>query len=623
MQHHNEIKRVVTLDFESFYSKELTLTHMPTQAYIEHPDFHVIGVGVSERDAAGNHTRYEWIPGPEQARKGIESLRLDEPGTLTVAHNAMFDGGILEYHMGIKPWMYLCTMMGSRPHLAPFNKGGKTSLASLQHFTNVPPKMGYVAKAIGKTYSSFSTQELSDYGDYCLRDVDICEGLAELILKDLPWEELQLIDLTVKMFTRPKFVLDGNVLETYLTDLIREKKDLLKQCGVEDPRELRSNDLFAALLIQSGMPDSEIPRKISPATGEETYAFAKTDADFKEKILRNDDETIQILGAARVGHKSTLAESRAERFLKLSRLPSRFGAPLLYYGAHTGRYSGFDKLNLQNLPRGSDLRRALTAPPGYRIVAVDLSQIEARILAWLAGEKDLLHVFETGRDPYRDFASRVYGVPYDKVAPSERRVAKAAILGLGYNMGPMAFEDYLATQGVTDLSKKQIKDLVYKHYRGTYSKIVDLWARAHKWIYTLRGEETELRYKCLFIANGFIGLPNGMCIHYPDMGHQGVAADLTYGAEGNRKKIYHAKIIENCVQALARIVMTRAMLWLANRGLYASLTVHDEALYVCHERDAEKLGAIVQRVLCREVPWMEGLKLDAEVKTGVNYGELA
>jgi len=606
------VNRVFVVDAETFYSKEYSLTVLPMQEYILDPRFEVIGWGVSE-----NFKHPVWLPG----NYGIQHLmqqELDRPGTLVVAHNAFFDGGVLEYRMGVKPWMYLCTMMGARPTLIHKTDNARMSLANLAQLTNVGPKMGYVAKAKGKRYHKFTTQELSDYGDYCIRDVEVCTELAKSILSMLPADELRLLDLTIRKFTRPQVALSSSHLEAELTRVRSLKRQVLIDAGITDAAELRSNNKFAGLLERYGVTP---PMKVSPATRYTTWAFAKTDPEFKA-LKDHPDEKVQALVAARLQHKSTQAETRAERFLGLSKF-KRFGIPLLYCGAHTSRFSGYDKLNLQNLPRGGLLRRSVTAPPGHVMVAVDLSQIEVRVAAVIANQRNLIDIFKEGRDPYKSFATQVYhGVSYDNVTHGQRRICKSAVLGLQYSMGVNAFIEYAAANGI-ELSGAAARRLVGT-YRDVYSKIAQMWEVAGKhWIPILagRGTHTCLRVGPLFIAKGFIGLPNGMSIKYRDISH---APDGTveYGPPKARKYIYGGKTIENTIQALARILMTDAELWLAKRGVRAAFSVHDELLFVCRKEMALKLVRALDFATTRSTPWMKDMPVECEVKLGSSYGNL-
>ena len=608
-----------------------SLSKLPTQQYIMDERFEVILVAADEItdasiacDSVGLTTNGFWYHDPEKIEQGLHDLRLDEPGTLTVAHNAMFDGGILEWRYGIKPWMYLCTMMGARPNLIQHTPRGRMSLGELAKTIDME-KGTEVVKARGKRRRHFSRAELLAYAGYCRGDVAICRELGYLILEQLPWDELRLIDITIKQFTRPQIKLDTDTLRLHLVELREEKANLLTTCGLSDAAELRSNEKFAELLRNHGVAP---PMKESPATGDMTYAFAKSDAGFKEVVLDNPDSLVSALGAARVGHKSSLAESRAQRYLLLSELPALTGIPTLYYGAHTGRQSGYDKLNFQNNPRGSALRRAICAPEGFAIVSGDLSQIEARVLAVVAQCLPLIELFTSGQDPYELFAARVYHRNIEAVTPHQRRVCKSAILGLGFGMGPDAFSDYLRVMGVRGTPMREVKRLVYDTYRGSFPEVPKLWmAAGSTWISILMGATAPRRHGPLCIAPEFIGLPNGMTIHYTNIGPvPGDPSNIEYGPELNRSRIYSGKLVENVVQALARIIVMDAMLYidrLSAGKLRAAFTVHDELLYVVPKRVAEQMAHVLHKALTRTVPWMPELPVEAEVKIGLNYGEMS
>ena len=183
----------------------------------------------------------------------------------------------------------------------------------------------------------------------------------------------------------------------------------------------------------------EPPQKISPTTGETVWAFAKSDKDFTD-LEEHEDPYVQALVAARLGHKTTIEETRTRRLIAVANQhwingtpPCSLPVPLKVSGAHTHRFSGDWKFNLQNLKRGGELRRAIRARTGEKLVSVDASQIEARILAELAGEQWLMQAFREGRDVYAEFGTDVFGVPVNKKDyPDERFIGKTAVLQLGY-----------------------------------------------------------------------------------------------------------------------------------------------------------------------------------------------
>ena len=211
----------------------------------------------------------------------------------------------------------------------------------------------------------------------------------------------------------------------------------------------------------------EPPMKISPATGKETYALAKNDDEFKA-LAEHPDVRVQSLVAARLGAKSTLEETRTERFIAIAKR-GLMPVPLKYYAAHTGRWGGSDNLNLQNLPsrgeNGGKLKKAIIAPEGYVMIDADSSQIEARVLAWLAGQDDLVKDFKNGVDVYKAMASKIYNKNVEEVTKEERFVGKTTILGAGYGMGSQKFRAQLKTFG-TSVSEEEARHII-EVYRQT------------------------------------------------------------------------------------------------------------------------------------------------------------
>ena len=300
--------------------------------------------------------------------------------------------------------------------------------------------------------------------DYCANDVELTYAAYQDMVQDMPEREMQLIDLTARMFCQPQLLLNKNRAINSLLDIQDTKKAAIKASGLPKTK-LSSNPQFAVWIRDNGM---EPPKKISPATGNETWALGKNDIAFQKLIADNPEH--EAVWTARLEAKSTIAEKRTERFIRHAEVNGgRMPVPLNYYGAHTGRFSGRDKINFQNLQRGSELRKCLIAPDGYQVLVVDSSNIEARMLAWLAGQEDVLEVFRSGGDVYSDMASKIYGFPVDKKAhPTERFVGKTAVLGLGYGMSAKKFQLTLSTGAMgprVDLSDEEALNVV-KTYRS-------------------------------------------------------------------------------------------------------------------------------------------------------------
>ena len=319
-----------------------------------------------------------------------------------------------------------------------------------------------VIKADGMRREDFSEEELSAYGDYCINDVELTYDIFnQMVRSGFPRKEMQLIDLTLKMFVRPKLILDKDLLTAHLTDIQQKKETLLSEAG-HDKEDLMSNVKFAELLQSYGVIP---PTKISPTTGKEAFAFAKNDAAFLA-LQEHEDFRVQAIVAARLGVKSTLEETRTERLLGIAER-GPIPVPLAYYAAHTGRWGGSDKINFQNFPsRGENagkIKNAILAPEGYMMIDSDSSQIEARVLAWLAGQEDLLEVFRKNNeevnsgvdkddmkyDPYKIMASAIYGKPPQEITKAERFMGKTVVLGCGYGMGAAKFRGELALKDVS------------------------------------------------------------------------------------------------------------------------------------------------------------------------------
>jgi DNA polymerase I-like protein with 3'-5' exonuclease and polymerase domains len=417
---------IYTIDTETFYSREFSLSKMTTEAYVRSPLFEVIGMGIKKNDGPT-----KWVPKPLVA--GFLTMVkpvLDRAAIL--CHNTAFDGAILSWHYGIKPALWLDTLSMARP-IHNVDVGG--SLKALVAYYNLGAKGTEVVNALGKRYVDFSPAELAAYGEYCVNDVDLTYALYHKLKPKIPTHELLVIDQTIRMYTEPTIELDVPALHNHLANVetnretrLRELADAMGQGADVDlatvQTTLMSNNNFATLLTALGV---DPPMKTSPTTGKETYAFSKTDKGLTD-LLEHPDDRVRVAVEARLGTKSSIERTRTEAFIGISQ---RGSLPIMlnYYGAHTGRFSGGDKVNLQNLPsRGNvTLRRALKAPEGHSIVACDSSQIEARTVAWLAGQDDLVASFAAGNDVYCEFASEIYGRTITKADTVERFIGKTCV----------------------------------------------------------------------------------------------------------------------------------------------------------------------------------------------------
>jgi hypothetical protein len=478
-----------------------------------------------------------------------------------------------------------------------------------------------------------------------------------------PVKEMRLIDMTLRMYTRPLLELDQNMLVDALLEEKESREDLLKRLNVSD-EVLASNPQFAQLLISMGC---EPPTKISKTTGQETYALAKNDALF-QALLNGDREDVALLCEARLRVKSTTERTRAQRFLDIAKRGA-LPVPLSYYGAATGRWTASkgSAINMQNLKRGSFLRKAIMAPEGHQLIVADLSQIEPRVLAWLADYDDMLDIFKAKGDPYAQFGAQMFNIPglSKESHPDLRQSAKSALLGCGYQLGwasfaaqllvgflgapPVRYDKPFAKQlGVNGdallrfienekfldkmskiphtctqqqlvvhcVAAKKIIDI----YRQTAYPVVSFWELCGALIERSLADGEEYTHKCLLFRKEEIVLPNGMSIRYPNLRQEKTAdggRSWVYGPDAT--KLYAGKITNNVTQGTARVVMTDGMLRIAKRYPVVG-TVHDECIAVAPDAEATKAFEWMLEQMTLEPSYMPGIPLAADGGVHRRYG---
>ena len=604
---------MITLDFETFYDKDFSLSKLTTEEYVRSEQFEVIGVAVKV-----NNEQTEWFSGDMSATKDW-LMRFPWDDHFVLAHNAMFDAAILTWRFDIRPKAWLDTLSMARAVLGPT---ASVSLAKLVEHFGIGIKGHEVNDAKGFRRADFTPEHLAQYASYCVNDVELTYKLFRELDVNFPVKEKRLIDVTIRMFSDPVLELDEQRLKDHLKDVQERKQKLFAEAKIT-PEILNSNKKFAALLESFNVRP---PMKISPTTDKETYAFAKSDEEFLQ-LLDHSDERVQAVVAARIGAKSTLEETRTQRFIDIAghtrghKLP----IPLKYYAAHTGRWGGSDSVNLQNLPsRGEQrnkLKRCITAPKGHVIIDCDSSQIEARVLAWLAGQSDVLTKFSLKQDVYKYMASSIYGKPENMVTDHERFIGKTTVLGAGYGMGAVKFQTQLQNMGHR-LDIDTCKHII-KQYRYTNTNISFWWTHLNHvldWLITNKVSD-NVDTVGLLAVSPFTGieLPNGMFINYPELRRE-PAGGYSYMTRQGRNRIYGGKVAENLCQAVARCVIGEQMLMI-EKELRVVLTVHDAIACVVPESEAEQARAFIEECMRTSPKWAEGLPLNCESGVAYTYGD--
>ena len=606
---------ILTIDFETYYDKDYSLSKITTEEYVRDPRFEVIGVAVQINDGEP-----EWFSGTkEQVKFWLGKFKWSE--SFALAHNAMFDAAILSWVFKIHPKAWLDTLSMARP-VHGLEVGG--SLKALSEHYGLGEKGTEVLNAIGKKRTFFKKDELDAYGGYCCNDVRLTYDLFQKLKVSVPTKELKLIDLTIKMFSEPMIELDVPLLEEHLSEVLARKSELL--ANAESDREIiMSNEKFATALMALGV---EPPKKISARTGKEAWAFSKTDEGFKV-LMDHPDEAVQNLVAARLGVKTTLEETRTQRFIDIGKR-GNLPVPLKYYAAHTGRWGGSDKVNLQNLPARdgkSKIKKALMAPKGYTLIDSDSSQIEARVLAWLSMQEDLVENFARGEDVYKIMASKIYGIPVDEVTKEQRFFGKTVILGCGYGMGAPKFQMMLRLQGVV-IDEKESERIIHI-YRSTYPRIHALWNQGKDVLDGLLFDRPARfgRPGVVEVSGDGIRLPSGMSVVYPHLDRKtdGVMGGVekhtfSYKARKETIYIYGGKVVENVVQALARCIVAEQMLKIAKKYRVV-LTVHDAIMCVVKDAEVEEAVKYIEECMKWTPDWAAGLPVNCELGWGKTYAD--
>jgi DNA polymerase len=273
---------------------------------------------------------------------------------------------------------------------------------------------------------------------------------------------------------------------------------------------------------------------------------------------------------------------------------------------------------------------AIIPPSGYVFLDSDSSQIEARTLAWLAGQEDLVEAFDRGEDVYKIMASAIYGKSVASITKDERFVGKTTILGAGYGMGAQKFQAQLKNFGV-ELELEETKRVI-DTYRQTYPAIPQLWQESHSILGAIIGDQyAEFGRNGILKVEGRKGirLPNGLYIKYPNLRfteteqNGRLKTEYVYDARRGKQmvanRIYGGKVIENVCQALARIVIGMQMLMVAKKYRVV-MTVHDAIGCIVPEAEAERAKEYVELCMRLRPEWAPELPLNCEAGYGDSYG---
>lgn len=645
---------VVTLDAESFYdpASKYSLSCMSTEDYVCDPRFEEIlwsgqvNGGPTSWFSGTNRELHQWLG------------QFDLPNNALLAQNTRFDGLILAVHHDIYPKFYLDTLPMARASLKPVLK--RLGLKYLCEHFGLPPKGDEVVRAMGKRRLDFTDWELQQYGGvYGCNDTEQTYRIFELLRDTVSRDDLRLIDMTLRMYIQPQFRLEAKEFRDSLSGVRARKEKIFAELEVQGvtKKALSSAPQFAQILRDRGI---EPPMKPSPASlkrGEDpplmVYAFSKADPELIELQEEfAEDEELSAIFQARTEAKSTIEETRCEKYLTIAERYGMFRVPLVPFGAHTGRYTGDEGLNVLNLSNPGMNKDKVTGAVRYKsrlrfgvqppdkdhvLVGADLSQIECRITAALAGQADLLEAFATGADIYSLFATDMFGRPVSKKladtdpqADKDRRCGKATILGCGFGMGAKKFRRSVRKDGL-NLSEEESETFV-QFYRTRYPAIKALWdtydhalrdlaiTREDQWV-------GPLKFHWLNTDVAAIETADGRRLLYPGLKtvrkKNRLEVVCQHAGDKYPRKLWGGVITENSAQALAAIVIKRIMLEVQQEtGYRTGLQIYDECLWAVHKSDVEAFTKALPPIMTRRFEVLPDCPIAYEMKVGASYGDV-
>lgn len=629
----------LSLDFETYYDDICTLKKLTTPEYIAHPDFAVHMVGIYDGNTAMVYTE-------DDIRAYFNVLDWAEIDL--ICHNALFDGYILKTVYGVEPRSFIDTAAMARGWWS--NRSAALEDVAKRLWPNDPNMHKGTELSNSKGVRKLEGELLASIANYCAKDAFIAWHIAHRLLElGFPVAELANINDITKLFTNPVLHLDTELVQQTLDQVVDERQEAIDEAlnylierlplvdlGVVTQKEidkghtykvLSSNDRFVKVL-DALHPDIEIPMKMGK--NGPIPALGKNDLGFKE--LQDNYPHLDWLWEARIAIKSTSYIGRCRRFLLIAEATGGLlPVPLRFSGAHTHRLAGADRVNLQNLQRGSKLRSAIVAPPGYVLVGRDLSAIEARMLAWMANHEELLDVFRRGDDVYCWFASKLYNRAITKADKLERMVGKVCILGLGYGLGSEKFWALMNAGPLgadpIPISLGEAQEIV-RMYRDINFPIKQLWQMAQELLIAMMNHNCDHWLGVLNIKHGVVWGPRGLPIRYDGL-HVDQNNEMLFYSRGGTNRIYGGKAIENWDQHLSSDVIMTIHRRIMDRYAAAGFTdvrwvmqVHDELVYCVPEADGEAFDKFMEQCFNEPIDWCPELPLASEGGIGKSYGDL-
>jgi DNA polymerase I-like protein with 3'-5' exonuclease and polymerase domains len=623
----------LTLDFELYWGVGYSLRSTPIHEFVTDERFEILTAFWSIHDDSGKLIKESYAVGSDMSLlasdiKNIKPLSL-------IAANSQLEAFILNHALSISTDKHIHTihdvLQMSRYALGYQFSHSLGNLSKL-----LPIKKGNEAEvAKEKRLSDFSDYALKRMLAYNRRDIRNTWQLFQLLKKANTQRSFNVQDQLTRWSVEPKVMLDVDMLHITAEEL-RSKRhadyDKLESMGI-DHKQVTSNPQFASLLTSLGV---EPPTKISETTGKVTWAFSKQDLGYKDLFLHEDPQ-IRELMQIRKRLKSTILESRVKRFLTVAeRLDNKMIFPLRYMSAATGRNGGGSRLNIQNLQRGSILRKAITATPGYVIGTTDYSSLEVRIMAAVSDHKDHLQAFTLfdrgeGPDFYKAEAARNLNVSVETITKDQRFMSKVKTLALQYKQRYRGYRHLLAlgpfgNDPIYISEQEALNDI--NNYEKANPSIVKFWDLCDIIInnYLLPNRSTELG---IFSIKGQqITLPSGHFWSFRGLTRfNNDDYDIRYprrlDTNQGYRKIYAGLLANNLIQGIGADMINYPIGNLPQKlekyGAYLISMTHDEILWTAPEHHADKVRVIVEEEMKTPLPYIPSMPVNVESAVGERY----
>ena len=647
----------LVIDFETFYDQEYSLSKMSTIEYVCHRLFDFTGMGyqiLSDPVIGDFKPFFAFKPDIHPYINALQdSFGLNFNAATVIFKNAKFDATILKEKFNILP-RYIIDIDDLLRH---YDARMSHRMKDVTEMFGLKPK-GKTENFKGLHYEDMDQKTKNVLRDYGINDVEIESNLFKILLPLLmnPVMEIPLARHTLDLYLRPRIQFDFKLAKN-LQGKMQEKIDnIITEVGVS--KTALSGNISFMKLLKAALPENEgVPMKLGKRGN--IPAFAQQDDGCKWLLSHSVKEVRDLMKARQLIKSWPLHIKRIQNMIDQSIvLKGLLPVDLKYYGAHTGRFSGAGGINLQNLggrgrtgsgidPLISDMRSLLCAPAMFNFLIVDSAQIEARLLAWIAGQEDLLDGFKKGDDIYSIFATELFGCEVRKPntgdSESDRKklkirrgFGKDAILGCGYGMGAKKF--YQRCRENSDLRPlfdsgeydfKFIDNLIGT-YRTTYREIICFWKKIEKmfkWVIkypheimrygSVKIEPTMSGRGCFGHDLPLIGLrKHGNTVHLRlpsgrELTYRHCRIDSKNTIQWHWGHLWGGSITENIVQAIARDLLGYWILEFEKNHLPVVLHSHDEIISLVRENDETALPQAI-KLMSQGPDWAEGLPLGAE-----------